>query len=459
MKISQRLLVSFALLIADSTWLYVAIAAFGIVAVRDSAPLSWPWVMLVMSVGMVTAALPQASWWRAVQGMAGMSTVYFAVAFLAYQGGFEPLWILRLLDGGYAIQSTFSLVIAIVAAAIVWRQGTLLAVDPFLADRAVRRFRIGVAVFALALLLEVGGAGALGTAALLVPFFSASLSAMALARLPSVTAAGRGWVLIVSSSVVLVILLGMASGLLAGVVGRGGAGLLADGWSRIAGYLGEAVKFVVLPILELVFVFLNWFFALLVGTENTAGWSMPELLGPPPGDGLKSWDWPFDLLPLALALLIVIFLYRVLKPVLRRIRKTASEPGEAHHESIRADARPLTDLARLLRLLFGLTKADAGGARAWRCPSAEPGITEAFQLYFSLLQTAVGRGHELQPSATPLERVPSLRATLPGVPVERITRCFNAACYGRFPAEVETVRDLRQMLEKDVRSSTVTTQN
>ncbi len=154
-------------------------------------------------------------------------------------------------------------------------------------------------------------------------------------------------------------------------------------------------------------------------------------------------------------MLIVIFLYRALKPVVRRIRKTDHEPGEALHESIRAEAQPLADLSRLLRLLLGLPTADKGGTRLWRCPSAEAGISEAFRLYFGLLQAAIGRGHELQLTATPLERVPSLCSALPGAPVEQITRCFNAACYSRSPANLETIRALRDLLEKAVKSEQI----
>ncbi len=118
----------------------------------------------------------------------------------------------------------------------------------------------------------------------------------------------------------------------------------------------------------------------------------------------------------------------------------------------KAQWRPLADLARLLRLLVGLPTADKVGTRPWRYPSGEAGITEAFQLYFYLLQAAIGREHELQPSATPLERVPSLSSALPGAPVEQITRCFNAACYGRPPTKVQTIGALRDLLEKAVKS-------
>ena len=143
----------------------------------------------------------------------------------------------------------------------------------------------------------------------------------------------------------------------------------------------------------------------------------------------------------------------MLLPNLKGVRRLEPEaPGEELHELIPADARPLADLARLLRLLVDLHTPRKRAARSWRYPSGEAGITEAFQLYFSMLRAAIARNHELRPSATPLERVPSLSAVLPGAPVAQITGCFNAACYGRSPARPETIEALRDRLETAMKS-------
>ena len=123
MRVSRRLCVTLAMLIADSAWLYVALALIGFVAARDSAPLSWPWVLLVLSAGAIAEVLGQGWRWFVVKTLAGAATIYIAASTLPELGGIDPRWILRLLKGVYPTATVVGLVIALLGAAWLWPEG------------------------------------------------------------------------------------------------------------------------------------------------------------------------------------------------------------------------------------------------------------------------------------------------------------------------------------------------
>ena len=77
----------------------------------------------------------------------------------------------------------------------------------------------------------------------------------------------------------------------------------------------------------------------------------------------------------------------------------------------------------------------------------KPGISEAYVLYFEMLAAARDRGSGFAPSTTTLERRSDVENALPGAPVERITECFNAACYGNIATDRETLEALRHEFE------------
>lgn len=104
------------------------------------------------------------------------------------------------------------------------------------------------------------------------------------------------------------------------------------------------------------------------------------------------------------------------------------------------------DLGRLLRIVFSLPGSRK--AHKWEIPDAPGGIVRVFKLYYQMLDAALLRGYEPGRSLTPLERVPELCEALPGAPLEQITRCFNAACYGRLGSPEATVDELHSALQR-----------
>ena len=87
-------------------------------------------------------------------------------------------------------------------------------------------------------------------------------------------------------------------------------------------------------------------------------------------------------------------------------------------------------------------------SRSRQFPRGLAGISEVFDLYYDLLDAAARRGFTFDRTATPLERVDTLRSALKSAPVEEITDCFNRACYAGRPSATAITEQLSERLNK-----------
>ena len=356
--ISRRLIVNVALTIADSVWAYLALAVIGLVLAQDRAPLAWPLIMLLLTLGVATRALGESRTARAVAMGAAAVAVYAAAASSSVFDTWELAWPLYLVQGHYAMLDVAGITLALLGAAWSWRRGMTLATEEFLEARTGRVFRTGLVMLSFAFLLEVITGRELGAASGLLPFFLASLAAMALARMPDVTQASRSWVIIVATTVVLAIGLGLLAGVIFGAAGRGGVTLVSTGWSQIAEFVVTVVAMVIITIMTVILSVGSWF-----GTaDNHNGtlkpiFEIPEWLTQTQQDAMGGPHGPPEVWPYLVAIVVCYLLYRMLIPPLkRRFRRPPLEA--AHREILDTETRPINDLGRLLKILFG-----AGGGR------------------------------------------------------------------------------------------------
>ena len=305
-------------------------------------------------------------------------------------------------------------------------------------------------MLSLAFLLEVITGRELGTAAGLAPFFLASLAAMALARMPDVTQASRSWVIIVATTVVLAVGLGLLAGVIFGAAGRGGVTLVSAGWSHIAELIVTVIAMVIITIVTVVLSVGSWFGPADNQNETVKPiFEIPEWLTRTQQDAMGGPHGPPEFWPYLVGDRSLLSAVPDAETHLETAFSTSPPPDPVLRETLDPETRPINDLGRLLKILFGA----GSGQRVqpgWRYPRENPGITEVFELYFEMLDAAMRRGVELSRSATPLEQMEAILATLPDAPVSRITHCFNAACYGGTPIEDDTVKDLKEALSSSL---------
>jgi len=458
-----------AMLVADTAWLFVAIGIAGFFAGQGGSPLPWSGVLALLVAAILASRLRVGLPFggesaELVQGGLGAVAAYAVIAAgglgsapgpawgaRLVAGDYPPAWGARLVAGDYPAIDVLGLVVAVLASAMVWRHGFAIVAERSALRRVMLDFRVGIVVIAMGLLVEQAASVDLGTAHMLAPFFAASLAGLALARLPDSAGSHGSWVRVVATTVVAVVALGVVLGLTAGIFGRDGIAWGIAGLGYLADGVLWGVRTLLTAVLEAVMSLVLWLqegdAATDAGAAGAGGdLSLWERAGLEQGSGLVSTLTELAQIAFFGALLFVfwrllVFAYR--------------EPGVVHREMAGEDHEPLegrpdrsADLLRLFRtLLPAWAQGEDSPFDGRRFSSLAPGIADVFSLYFELLSAAVRRGHEFDPTKTPLERVPELLAIVPDAPVERITSRFNAACYGREETRAELVARLRRELE------------
>ena len=448
---SRQLVVSIAIVIADGAWIYMALAMASIVLAQSDAPLAWQTILILLSAGTLMRALGDRPEARLITFVAGAVTCYTAVWFHPRLGDDGPVWLLELLKGHYSFLDVLGIVLAILGAAWSWRRGMTLCTETSLENRAARLFRTGLVIMSLAFVLQLTTSRDLGSDTLMLPFFLASLFAIALARLPDATVEPRKWLFLIATVVVLALGLGILIGVVFAALGRGGINLIIIGWNHIAEFVVNFIEVVIVSISWVILSIAAWF---NVGENRNEQaitlFELPIHVTDFPKGGIVNETTPFEHWPYLLATVVIYVLIRVLKPsVISRARPLTAP--EMHREELDLDSQPIDDLTRLMKIALGLSST--ASRPPWQFPRASPGITEVFELYFEMLDAAIARGAIPSRSATPLEQREHIAASLPGVPVDQITKCFNAACYGSTSTSLEVVLKLKHAMRDALTTS------
>ncbi len=454
------------LAITESCWLFALIGIIGLIAGQGGSPLPWITVFLLLAAGMYTGWITMGMRGEPVNlaitlGLAGLACVYLAVAAGRYEGhgGFDMLWSVHLTGGDAPAGRWAGIIVALVGAILLWRRAAGQVADRYVEERLQRSFKIGMAVIAVAILVEQASGHNLAARAVLVPFFAVSLAGMSVARLPEHGARARGasWVRVITVSVLAVLGVGLLLGVVGGIYGSVGVRLLYRGW----GFFVDGLLWIIRYPLELLVAGMLAFWMWVRGLLNPSGENIqldPMVPGVGPaaygkqtvvGEGSHLGETLVNILQYPLLIVLVIAIFLVLALTFRRVLQRKAKDSSEDREKIEGETDASADLAKLLKgLLPGWMRRHKEPALTWRYPDGEPGIGEVFRLYFDYLYAAIKHGMRYDPALTPAERVSALRGALPGAPVESVTERFNAACYGREPSDTETVAALRSALDQ-----------
>jgi len=448
----RDLIVIAATIVAETAWLYPVFGLLGLGLSLQGSPLPVALIMAVIVLGVVVRravsdAVIDPIRRSSYSAAAGLGVVYLAMAVAAADRGIDLAWGARLLAGGYSGNVALGLVIGTAATAFLWTRGVRIGVESGHQHQLLQTFRTGIIALAVSIVAEQGFDADVSATFMLAPFFAVSLAGLAFARLPPAGA----WARVVGLAVALVLGGGFVIGVIGAVVGGRGLGLLAVGWSYLVSAILWLLTLVLVPILEVVFAFFSW----LVGDIPPTNRDLDGLRS----DGPNWWEHVnTDGVPPFFELVIQLLKYPVMLLVLYGVFRLFVWAYQAHgrrawvaavtdRESIRGEADSTADLIKLALGLLPAWMLRQQPAQAPRIPGDMPGITEIYVLYFDMLTAAHAQGYAFEPSATPRERRPDLEKAMPGAPVAGITRCFNAACYGRLPTNPETVARLRRELD------------
>lgn len=464
MSATREKLLYAALWVADSAWLYVALAIAGLTIQVGGSPLSWPAVMAVlggaMLVGWIAHGLKgETATLALLQGGVGLVVVYAVVAVRSGDGfsGMQWYWVFDLVGGRLDGISIVTAIMATLAAIFLWRRGIGLVTDDPAADRLRRTFRIGVMVIAVALIVQIASRRDIGAQHVLFPFFAAALAGMAFGQIAESTrrAAVGAWLRVIAVAVGIIMLLGVLLGLAGSAFGAGPIRLAGAGAAALRDGLLFLIGIPLRWIVEGLFALLRWLRSLFGGEvtplQQPAGPFMADQSQAAQGGGATGAglvEAILDVIQYPVMMLVVLGILYLLIIVFRRVRKIDADEEQIDRESIRDEGDPRKDLASLLsRLLPGFVRSRRRSREIWQYPEGQPGITEVFRLYFDYVSSGIRRGMKLERHLTPTELGPRLVEVLPGAPVMLMTDRFNAACYGHEPTPAAMIADLEAGLK------------
>jgi hypothetical protein len=456
-------LILISLWVSESARVFAFAAVAALVVGLDGAPLAWLGVMTIMGISMIAnwvvgGAKGDMVTLALVQAIVGLPVIYMAptVRVIGGSSGLDLDWPIALAGGDMTAEAVGGTIMALVVAFLAWLRGASLvnSDEPESDQRSI--FYTGAALLGILMLTEQVTNNDVDARFLILPFFASTLAGMAVNHLSAAGDVKRGsafWGRFMTMAV---------GGILLSAITITAAAIVFNDAIRA---VGNAIGFVatwVLIIVAVPFALIAtgviWFLRKLRGDgplprPASDGSALPvdpddaTAIVDGGASGSPVLDNVIELMRIPLAILIVLAIVFVLYITFRRYVAKRRKSFEDDRESVRGDADAGRDMAGLLgRLLPGWMRRNQKSELERRFPTDEPGISEVFQLYFSYLKAATGRGMTLKSGHTPNEVQTAMAAALPGTPVELMTERFNAACYGHEPTSAEIVGRLRSGL-------------
>ena len=448
-----------AIAVSESAWLYAILGVAALPLQLGSNPLNWFAVLAVLASSLVVSRALQAliistTTAYLAQMFTGLVVIYLVLG-SQFSAGLDLAWAGRL--SGELGSDTYWLRAAIAAAMAVglwWRGGRIAASDSP-EETLETSFRIGVAALAAAAIADAALPADLNVYPVLFIFTASSLAGLAMSHLssPSEQAAKRAtWPKVIGALVLVVLLVGLIAGLVENTV----LPLVTGAVRAVVGFTIERIVAPVLSTLLYPFVAaMDWLFSALLNLFRTdleqqvaEGFNLaiPEVEQIEEKEGAPAVLQIIQIAGIAVLTVVVVVALFFLARAFRRRRRGRYEYPEGARESVIAGNDPLLDAARLLFDLLPERLRRRRVRRDLRPPDGEPGVVEAFEIYYSLLGVAERRGVLREEYESPLEfevRLGPLFA--PGL-VEKATAAFNRACYGNLPPSENDLADLRSAI-------------
>ncbi len=445
-----------AIVVSESAWLYAILGVAALPAQLGSNPLDWFAVLtllassLVVSRGLQALIIPTL-WAYVVQMLAGVVVVYLVLA-SQFSAGLDLGWAGSLSgepdSEGYWIRAAIA---AAMAVGLWWRGGRVAASDSP-EETLETSFKIGVVALAAAAIADAALPADLNVYPVLFIFTASSLAGLAVSHLssPSEEAAKRAtWPKVIGALVLGVLLVGLIAGLVENTV----LPFVTDA-SRAA--IGFAVENVIAPALSTllypVVAAVDWLFNTILNLlQSDLQRQVTEGINVAPPDVEQMEEEErnpaigrfFQIAGIAVLIVVVVVGLFFLARAFRRRKRGRYEYPEGARQSVREGSDPLMDAAKLLFDLLPERLRRRRVRKPLRPPDGEPGVVEAFEIYYRLLGEAERRGVRRQESESPLEFESRLRPLFePGL-AERATAAFNRACYGNLPPSERDLAFLR----------------
>ena len=338
------------------------------------------------------------------------------------------------------------------AVALWWRGGRLGGSSAPTDDLGFS-IRLGILIMAVGAVVDINNPADLDIYPMMFLFFGAGITGLSIGNMlpASRQAAEEGtWPKVIAGLVSAVVVAGLIFSLLQENI----LSLVSTPVLFVLGGLAKAVFYVVILPLAYVVGFIGLALVSLLqrlGSGESVDVEAIGDLGQMTLEGQQREGGPPEYLVFiqwALVALVVLAVLLVLARAFRRRSRFRRIYVEGARESVREDADPAYDLARLLLNLVPQRFRRGRRRERFALPEDESGIIEVFRVYFGLLTLAEEKGHPRPAAQTPQEFQRTLESLFPAELVRSVTAAFVRTCYGRHPAPPHQIEEMRNSLEQ-----------
>ena len=455
-----------AAVVAESAWLYAMMGVLALWQGQDGSPLSWPAVLAIMGLSLVLGRVAPA-YVVAIEAvylyrlLVGAAVVYLTVS-TQVTSGFDIGWLFRL--GSESVPPGFTYRAAVgslMGVGLWWRGGRLSGVE-YPVESLAFSFRLGIMTLAIAAIVDIVNPADLNTLPMVLIFFAAALGGLGMGYLlpeSQEAARARTWPKVIVGVVSAVLALGLVISLLLGGVSSHLSVIMRAAYNGVLFVLiwGVVVPiaFVFNVVIEAAVWSFAWLFRLLFGEAQEVVTLTPSpmpLVTSTPStllEGIEKQGEPHIVIQIIGWLLVaafVLLLFYLLAKGVQRLPGRRPRHVQGHRESIKGNADVAVDLAKLLRNFVPGWLRRRRGRPAFALPEGPRGVVEVLRIYYQLLTAAEERGVGRRSHETVSEFEKRLRDVFPQDLVNMVTKAFDRAFYGHYPASEEQISRLRTSL-------------
>ncbi|MBT6276125.1 MAG: DUF4129 domain-containing protein [Chromatiales bacterium] len=441
-------------LLADSAWLTLGLALVGWTVAQKAALMSLGMVMVGLAAAFVMGAFaPERQHealvsnagrrWRGLQAVLGGCLALVAMELAPATSTLSQWWPIAIYSGTAGSTQIVGMVAVAFAMLVIWRRGVAAGITGLDSSAFQETFLWGSCASILAAIADaVCGCGLMNPSVILL-FFAAGLSGLALSQIPADDGNVSSWYRAVGLAVTVVLCAGFVLVHLSDAFGESIGAFAGQIWSAIVTVIIDVLVVVLGPIIIAVIGAIEW----LVGAGSGSGAELRlpnlEAFSKLRREGGSIEGPTRDVIQAILLGLVALLLYKGFR---RRFRDRHARPDALSFDQRERLERDIGLADLMWDLLPKWLRRRARARPGWQYPKGQPGITEAYALYFSMLDAAATKGWQFDPCLTPRERILALSRLLNGAPVAAITECFNLVCYAGRSIDLTRLDDLGKEL-------------
>ena len=456
----QDRVVTLALILSETVWIYAIYSVIGLLAGLDRSPV--PWLACLILYG-GSLYLSRGFWLFKIRPMISFFTQMFCGAILVYllvgftsipdATGFDLAWIFGIDEWAFQFgKARLLVVLSFVMASIAWLRGGRSGASDFPMDSLIFSFRIGVLILAICVTIDMFHSSNLYLNLLMLLFFASSLGGLAVGRIMPVgpiNVKGMKWV-----QIILVMITGVVgTGVLFSSLGHEFLSYISRPIVTLLGWIGIVVIYsIVVPIAYIVEYLLRGLRLILstLDLREDSIQPLPELgLGEAvqnrivqTGDkGPSIFGEVVEVVAIFLGVVVVLAVLGL--AFKKRVRWVRTTSGESR-SSLSEDVDLMDDLLRLGKNLIPSFVKMGSKIGYIIPPDADEGTRVTLLSYYRMLDLGEAKGVNRKYDMTPNEMIPHLSNVLKSNSVEGLTAAFVSVCYGSSGASEEDVEQLRE---------------